>query len=181
MLLRFAMLSLFALSANPVATDFHSLHFSSADGSDFDFQNLRGKAVLIVNTASGCGFAPQYDDLQKLYEKYQSRGLVILAFPSNDFGGQEPLDNQQITGSCRLNYGVTFPVLSKSHVKGKDANPVFKWLSAPETGGGIFRKPIWNFQKFLINKKGKLVKVYLPFFSPSSPKLSAKIEEILAE
>lgn len=166
-------------TTNP--SGFYQLELDKVDGSTFEFQSLKGKVVLVVNTASGCGFAPQYGELQKLYNEYHASGLEILAFPSADFGGQEPLSNKQILVSCSSDYGVSFPVFAKSKVRGHGANPVFIWLSSPDAGRVTFSKPIWNFQKFLINKEGKLVKVYLPFVSPSSARLKKAIAELLRQ
>ncbi|MEY4110585.1 MAG: glutathione peroxidase [Bacteroidota bacterium] len=181
MILRIFMLLFSSAIPHLHQTNFYNLTFSKADGSEFVFSSLKGKVVLIVNTASGCGFSPQYRDLQKLYEKYNSLGFEILAFPSDDFGGQEPLNNKQILTSCSADYGVSFPIFSKSNVKGKNANPVFAWLNSPTAGKAAFSKPYWNFQKFLIDKNGKLVKSFLPFVSPSSKKLDSVISELLSK
>lgn len=159
----------------------YDLSFPQSDGTPYDFGNLRGKVVLVANTASSCGFSPQYRELQSLYEKYQEAGLEILAFPSSDFGGQEPLNNKQILQTCSLNFGVSFPIFEKSRIKGKNANPIFLWLKSKSSGKNFFKQPVWNFQKFLINKKGKLVKVYLPFISPSSEKIKHDVEKLLNE
>lgn len=175
------MLSIFSFHTTLDQSTFHQLSFLNTDGSVYEFGNLKGKVVLVVNTASGCGFAPQFNQLQTLYQKYHQAGLEILAFPSDNFGGQEPLNNNEILQHCSRNYGVSFPVFEKSNVIGKGANPVFTWLNSPANKKPLFSKPIWNFQKFLIDKQGKLVKIYLPFVSPSSSRFEKAIVELLGQ
>lgn len=139
-------------------------------------QNLcdyKGKVILVVNSASYCGFTRQYDGLEALYAKYKARGLVVLGFPSNDFGAQEPGGDKEIAKFCRLTYGVKFPMYSKSHVVGPDANPLFKQLAAI-TG----QAPQWNFHKYLIDKKGN-VSSFNSETEPNDPRLIAAIEKAL--
>ena len=131
-------------------------------GKEFDFAKLKGKKVIIVNTASKCGLTPQYKDLEALYEKYKSKNLVIIGFPANNFGGQEPGTNSEIASFCQLNYGVTFPMMDKISVKGKDMHPVYQFLTQKSKNGLQDSKVEWSFQKYLINEKGELEKVLSP-------------------
>lgn len=133
-----------------------------------------GKVVLVVNTASYCGFTRQYEGLERLYEKYKGRGLVILGFPSNDFGQQEPESNQKIADFCHNTYGVKFPMFAKSHVKGANANALFKQL-AQTTG----ESPGWNFHKYLINRDGQRIQSYPSQIAPQSKTLTDAIEKML--
>ncbi len=146
--------------------------------NDFDMSSLKGKKVMIVNTASKCGLTPQYEKLQALYEKYGGDGFVIIGFPSNDFMSQEPGNNSEIAEFCQKNYGVTFPMMSKVNVKGKDIAPLFKYLTDKNMNGVSNESVSWNFQKFLINESGELVKVFSPRTSPDDP---AIIEWIVAK
>ena len=128
------------------------------DGKDFDFSSLKGKKVLIVNTASECGFTPQYADLEKLYEKYSPGGkFTILGFPCNQFGGQEPGTNDTIRAFCTRNYGVTFQMMDKVDVKGDHQAPVYKWLTNKSENGVENSEVMWNFQKYMIDENGKYV------------------------
>lgn len=135
----------------------------------------RDKVVLVVNTASKCGFTPQYDGLEKLYAKYKSKGLVVLGFPSNDFASQEPGSEQQIQKFCRLTYGVRFPMFEKTRVREKYADPLYKNL-----GDAAGEYPAWNFHKYLLDRNGNLVASYSSFTKPLSKKLVTKIESLLA-
>lgn len=139
---------------------------------------FKGKVVLIVNTASNCGFTGQYEGLEKLYQRYKDKGLVILGVPSNDFGGQEPNGNAEIASFCKLNYGVSFPLAAKTSVSGENAHPFYAW--AKETLG-FGTAPKWNFHKYLINREGKLVDYFNSTTSPDSRKLTDAIEKALAE
>ena len=142
-------------------------------------QNLcqyQGKVVLIVNTASYCGFTSQYDGLEKLYSQYKDKGLVILGFPSNDFGKQEPGSNKEIADFCHNTYGVKFPMFAKSSVTGPNANPLFKQL-IEKTG----TKPRWNFYKYLVDRQGNVIDAYSSMTSPTSTKLVAQVEKLLQE
>lgn len=142
-------------------------HFSAEllDGQLQDFSEYQGKLVLIVNTASRCGFTPQYDGLEKLYQQFKDQGLVILGFPCNQFGHQEPGGAEQIAETCRINYGVTFPIFAKVDVNGEGAHPVFKWLTA-ELPGLLGKSIKWNFTKFLIGRDGKPVKRFATITKP---------------
>ncbi|MFN8286149.1 MAG: glutathione peroxidase [Chitinophagales bacterium] len=155
--------------------------FSARDlgGKEVKLANYKGKVLLIVNIASQCGLTPQLDGLQKLYETYRERGFEILAFPSNDFM-QEPKEGERISEFCKVNYGVTFKVFAKGPVKGAEAPDLYRFLA--EETGNFLRKgyPMWNFHKYLINKKGEVVNWYNPWKKPESDKIAADIEKCLA-
>ena len=144
------------------------------NGNTISFEKFKGKYILIVNTASKCGFAYQYDQLQKLYELYRDK-LVICAFPANNFLWQEPLSNEEIKLFFNNNYGVTYPVFEKISVKGKNKHPIYKWLSNKELNGQIDKEPSWNFCKYLVNSEGKL----MYYFDSSVKPLSSQITVIL--
>ncbi len=135
-------------------------------GKEFDFETLRGKKILIVNTASKCGYTPQYADLQSLYEKYKDKNFVIIGFPSNDFGEQDPGTNKEIATFCKANYGVTFPMMEKIYVTGKEMNPLYQFLTDKYKNGLQSSEVEWNFQKYLINEKGYLEKVLMSKVKP---------------
>lgn len=141
------------------------------EGNDFDFATLKGKKVLIVNTASKCGLTPQYKDLQAIYEKYESKGLVIVGFPANNFASQEPGTNEEIGAFCQKNYGVTFPMMEKISVKGDDMSEVYKFLTQKSKNGLQDSEVEWNFQKYLINENGELEKVISPKTLPTDPEV----------
>ncbi len=145
-------------------------------GSDFDFSSLKGKKIMIVNTASECGLTPQYEDLQKLYDTYKDKNFVIVGFPANNFGKQEPGTDQEIASFCKENYGVTFPMMSKISVKGKDIHPIYSFLTQKELNAYSNSKVAWNFQKYLINTKGELVNVIKPKTLPTDPAIISWIE-----
>ena len=135
-----------------------------------------GKVVLVVNTASQCGYTPQYEGLEALYRRYQKRGLVVIGFPSNDFGAQEPGTNKEVAEFCKLNYGVSFPMYEKSVVSGPQASPFYAAL-AQRTGSA----PRWNFHKYLIDRSGNRVLSFASSVTPADPKLAREIERLLAE
>lgn len=135
-------------------------------GKEFDFETLRGKKILIVNTASKCGYTPQYADLQSLHEKYKDKNFVIIGFPSNDFGEQEPGNNKEIATFCQSNYGVTFPIMDKISVTGEKMNPLYQFLTDKTKNGVQSSEVEWNFQKYLINEKGYLEKVLMSKVKP---------------
>ncbi len=143
----------------------------SLDGSTIDFSKYKGKKVLIVNTASECGYTPQYADLEKLYEAHKS-SLVIVGFPANNFGGQEPGTNTEIKEFCKKNYGVTFPMAGKVSVKGDDIHPLFKWLTTKSENGVMDAEIKWNFTKFLLDEKGKLIAVFPSKVNPNSEEIT---------
>jgi glutathione peroxidase len=142
------------------------------DGDEFDFATLKGKKIMIVNTASKCGFTPQYKELEALYQKYGSEKFVIVGFPANNFMSQEPGSNKDIKEFCTKNYGVTFPMMSKISVKGDDMAPIYKWLTQKSQNGVQDSEVQWNFQKYLIDEKGNLVEVIPPKEKPSSEKVT---------
>ena len=136
-------------------------------GKTFDFASLKGKKILVVNTASKCGYTPQYKDLEALYKKYKNQNFVIIGFPANNFGQQEPGTNKEIATFCELNYGVSFPMMSKISVKGKDIHPLYQFLTQKSKNGLKDSEVEWNFQKYLINEKGELEKVLLSAVKPT--------------
>lgn len=140
-------------------SSFYALKATTIDGETFSFEQLKGKKVMIVNTASKCGYTKQYADLEKLYKKYAAKGFVILGFPANDFLWQEPGSNADIKQFCTSNYEVTFQMMSKITVKGKDKDPVYKWLTDKSLNNFMDSSVKWNFQKYLIDEKGRLVHV----------------------
>lgn len=157
-------------------TNFHNFTVEANDGSAFDLAQLKGKKVLVVNVASKCGLTPQYDDLQALYEKYKNDDFIIIGFPTNNFLKQEPGTNEEIMEFCRLNYGVTFPIMAKISVKGKEIAPVYKWLTEKKENGVQDAKVSWNFQKFLIDENGNWIKMLSPKTSPMDKEISDWIE-----
>jgi len=146
-------------------------------GNDFDFSSLRGKKIMVVNTASKCGLTPQYKGLQELYDSYKDKGFVIVGFPSNDFLWQEPGSADEIAAFCKLNYGVTFPMLEKIKVKGKNKHPVYTFLTEKGKNGFQDSKVKWNFQKYLIDREGYLKKVIPPKTVPHDLEIISWIEE----
>jgi glutathione peroxidase len=140
-------------------------------GKEFDFASLKGKKIMIVNTASKCGNTPQYKDLEAIYKEYKDKNFVIIGFPANDFGKQEPATNEEIATFCQLNYGVTFPMMSKISVKGADMAAVYQFLTQKSKNGLEDSEVKWNFQKYLLNEKGELVKVIDPKTLPNDPEI----------
>ncbi len=157
----------------------HSLKVQNHSNQDIELSNYKGKVLLIVNTASACGFTPQYQLLEELYQKYKDQGLEILAFPSNDFGGQEPLANKEIQEFCSINFKVSFPVFQKIVVKGPKAHPLYEFLSKKSLNGVKSMSPKWNFHKYLIDKNGVYVDYFLTTTSPTSKKICTQIEALL--
>ena len=144
-------------------------------GGTIDFAKFKGKKIMIVNTASECGYTPQYADLQATYEKYKDK-LVIIGFPANDFGKQEPGTNQEIEAFCKKNYGVTFPMAAKITVKGDEKAPIYVWLTEQKYNKLKDSEVKWNFQKYLINEKGELIAVFPHKMKPTDPEIIAAIE-----
>lgn len=144
--------------------------------SDFDFNSLKGKKIMIVNTASECGYTPQYEQLEEVYKQYKDKNFVIIGFPANNFGAQEPGTNTEIASFCKKNYGVTFPMMSKISVKGDDIHPVYQYLTKKEMNGVQDSEVKWNFQKYLIDENGKLAKVLSSKILPNDPGVIAWIE-----
>ena len=151
---------------------FYDFKVKTLEGEDFDLSSLKGKKVMVVNVASKCGNTPQYKELEELYEKYQGE-LVIIGFPANNFGGQEPGSAAEIRAFCTKNYGVTFPLMEKISVKGKDMHPLYKWLTSKDMNGVMDSEVTWNFQKYLIDENGKLVDKLNPKEKPGSEKTLA--------
>lgn len=165
------LLVLFVMTAAYSQKSFYDLKAKTIDGADYDFAQLKGKKVLIVNTASKCGFTPQYADLEKLYRTFGGDDFVILGFPSNDFLSQEPGTESEIKNFCQVNYGVTFQMMSKVEVKGKSKHEVYQWLTQKALNGVEDSEVKWNFQKYLIDENGKLVKVLLSRTNPTDPEI----------
>lgn len=145
---------------------FHDFVVTDIDGKPFAMSSLKGKKVMVVNTASKCGLTPQYAKLEKLYEQYGGDKFVIVGFPANNFMGQEPGTNEEIKAFCSENYGVSFPMMSKISVKGNDMHPLYKWLTTKALNGVEDSSVSWNFQKYLIDENGRLVKVLSPRTDP---------------
>jgi len=159
------------------AQTLYDFQTASIDGQPAELASQRGKVALIVNTASKCGFTPQFEGLEALWQTYREKGLVVIGFPSNQFGSQDPGSNEEIGAFCQKNYGVSFPMMAKVDVNGDKADPLWKWLSA-EAPGILGSKAIkWNFTKFLVGRDGKVVKRYAPTDSPES--IRADIEAAL--
>lgn len=155
---------------------FHDFTVKDINGNDFELSGLRGKKVLVVNTASKCGLTPQYEDLEELYKKYGGDRFVIIGFPSNDFASQEPGTNEEIAEFCRINYGVTFPMMSKISVKGEEIHPLYRWLTMASENGVEDSRVAWNFQKYMIDEEGKLVGHIPPRKKPDCKEIVSWIE-----
>ncbi|AHY74720.1 AQG_2a_G0004570.mRNA.1.CDS.1 [Saccharomyces cerevisiae] len=162
-----------------MTTSFYDLECKDKKGESFKFDQLKGKVVLIVNVASKCGFTPQYKELEELYKKYQDKGFVILGFPCNQFGKQEPGSDEQITEFCQLNYGVTFPIMKKIDVNGSNADSVYNYLKSQKAGLLGFKGIKWNFEKFLVDSNGKVVQRFSSLTKPSS--LDQEIQSLLSK
>ncbi len=168
-------LTSFSVSAdNPSAYDYD---FKSIEGEPLPLSVYRGKVVMIVNTASFCGFTKQYRELQNVWENFREQGLVVLGVPSNDFGNQEPGNEAEIKNFCELNYGINFPMTAKVHVKGANAHPFYKWAVQEK---GALAKPRWNFHKYLVGRDGRLVDWFATTTKPTATKVTRAIEMQLA-
>jgi len=175
----FLILGLFTMTtlANSQSTkSFYDFKTTTIDGQPFDLSTLKGKKVLVVNTASKCGNTPQYEQLQQLYQKYGGDKFTIIGFPANNFLSQEPGTNAQIKEFCTKNYGVTFQLMSKISVKGNDQDPIFQWLTSKDENGVMDAPVRWNFQKFMIDESGNLVGMVAPGTSPMTDKIVNWIE-----
>ena len=169
----FSLMSLLMISAALLSqSSFYDFKVKTLDGKDFDFASLKGKKVMIVNTASKCGYTPQYEDLQELYEQFGSK-LVIIGFPANNFMNQEPGTAEQIREFCTDKYDVTFPMMEKISVKGNDMHPLYQWLTSKNKNGVMDSSVKWNFQKYLIDENGKLIDVLYSKEKPGSDKVIA--------
>jgi glutathione peroxidase len=168
----FALL-LFAIIAIQAQTkqSIHQFKVKDLNGKTFDFASLKGKKILVVNTASKCGYTPQYEQLEEVYRMYKNKNFVIVGFPANNFGSQEPGTNAEIATFCKSNYGVSFPMMSKISVKGNDMNEVYQFLTKKAKNGVKDSNVEWNFQKYLLNENGELVQVYLSGVEPTDVKI----------
>ncbi len=176
LLLLFNFLFFFGAPKNDVPKSIYDFKVAALDGTTIDFSKYKGKKIMIVNTASECGNTPQYSDLEKMYEKYKGK-LVIVGFPANDFGAQEPGSNKEIAAFCSKNYSVTFPMAAKITVKGDDKAPIYQWLTEKKHNNYMDTEVKWNFQKYLINEKGELVAMFSPRTQPMSAEIIAAIEK----
>jgi glutathione peroxidase len=178
-----ALLLVRAKDANGVgketAKSVYDFTLKNSKGKDVKLEEFRGQVVMLVNVASKCGYTPQYEGLQKIYERYKAQGFTVLGFPANNFGAQEPGTNEEIQEFCRINYGVTFPVFSKISVKGEDQHPLYKYLtekaSNPEFAGEIK----WNFNKFLVGRDGRILARFDSADKPEDAKVTQAIEQAL--
>lgn len=155
---------------NAAMKTIHDYKVESLDGNEINFANFKGKKILIVNTASECGFTPQYADLETISKKYADK-VVVVGFPANNFGGQEPGSNEEIGAFCQKNYGVTFPLAAKVSVKGDDTAPVFKYLTEKDLNGVKNTSIMWNFTKFLLDENGKLIDSFISTTKPTDEKI----------
>lgn len=158
--------------------NFYDFNAKDIQGNDVSMEKYKGKVILVVNTASKCGFTPQFADLEEIYKKYKDQGLMVLGFPCNQFAKQDPGSNEEILNFCQLNYGVSFDMFEKIDVNGKQEHPLFKFLKK-ETKGILSSRIMWNFTKFLIDRNGNVVKRYSPNTNPK--KIEKEIKELLAE
>jgi glutathione peroxidase len=159
-----------------IPNSIYDISVSAIDGGTINFSEFKGKKILIVNTASKCGFTPQFEQLEALYRIYKDK-LIIVGFPSNDFLFQDPGSNEEIAAFCKKNYGVTFPMAAKIKVKGKDKAAIYNWLTNKSFNQVMNSKVSWNFQKYLINEKGELVEMFSPNTKPNDPVLIKAIEQ----
>ncbi|MFC3881543.1 glutathione peroxidase [Algoriphagus namhaensis] len=164
-----------ALNPNTMESMFYDFEMKDLNGEMVKFSSFKGKKILVVNVASKCGYTPQYEGLQELYKNFSDK-VVILGFPANNFGGQEPGSNEEIKEFCTANYGVTFPVFEKISVKGFDKHPIYRWLSDPKQNGWNSEEPSWNFCKYLLDEKGELLKYYPSSVSPLDEDILKLIE-----
>ncbi len=161
--------------------NFYDIEADTINGDTIEMKQFKGKVLLIVNTASRCGFTGQYEGLQDLYTEYKDRDFVILGFPSNDFMSQEPGTNEEIAQFCKVNYGVTFPMFAKIKVKGSDRHPLYAFLTSKETNPEFSGKISWNFNKFLISREGRIVNRFGSRTAPGDKELVSAIEAELAK
>lgn len=168
-LLILSLLTAFSLRAQGSVKSIYDYKVETIDGDVFDLATLKGKKVMVVNVASACGLTPQYEQLQAIYEQYKDKGFEIIAFPSNDFKEQESASNEEIKSFCTLNFGVSFPMMSKIKVKGQGKAPLYEWLTSKSLNGKEDSEVAWNFQKYLINPDGSIYKVISPKTRPDDP------------
>ena len=170
------MFSFFNKTMSDTSKTFFDFKINSINGDELDLSIFHGKTILLVNVASNCGFTKQYDDLQKLYDNFKDKGLVVVGVPTNQFGGQEPGSETEIKNFCETNFNISFPMTSKYDVKGDNAHPIYLW--AKDTYGKS-TVPKWNFHKILINKQGKIDDTFASFTAPMSKKIIKKLKKIL--
>ena len=154
----------------------YDFDFNDLDGSPLNLSEYKNKVIIVINVASQCGFTNQYEDMQKIWEKYQSRGVIILGIPSNDFGNQEPGSSQEIKNFCEAKFGISFPMTEKVSVKGENAHPFYKWAKKNHGKSAV---PKWNFHKIIIGKNGKIVDTFASITNPSSKKFVEALEKAL--
>ena len=157
------------------AQSIHSFKVQSIDGTQINLASFKGKKILVVNTASKCGYTPQYEALEKVYEQYKDK-LVIIGFPCNQFGGQEPGTNEEIVSFCKKNYGVTFPLADKIDVKGDKIAPIYKWLTQKSKNGVVDATITWNFNKFLLDENGKMIAYFPSNVKPDSEEILSHLK-----
>jgi len=162
------------INPNDTTKSIHQFKVASLDGGTIDFATFKGKKILVVNTASECGYTPQYKELQALYEKYKEK-LVVVGFPANNFGGQEPGSNTEIKSFCELNYGVKFPMAAKISVSGDDMSAVYKWLTSKAQNAVLDAEIKWNFNKFLLDENGYMLEYYPSKVTPMSAEITGKL------
>lgn len=174
----FIIMTMVGMTVSGIAQDktLHDFKVTDISGKEYDLSNLKGKKVMVVNTASKCGLTPQYEGLEALYKKYRDNDFVIVGFPANNFMNQEPGSDEEIAAFCEKNYGVTFPMMSKISVKGDDQHKVYAWLTQKSLNGVEDSKVKWNFQKYLINPDGTLAQVLSPRTKPQSEEVIQWIE-----
>jgi len=157
----------------------HDFTVKNIEGKDVSLSEYKGKVLLVVNTASKCGFTPQLDAMDELYNQYKDEGFEILAFPSNDFAGQEPLNGEEIKQFCVTKYNAEYPIFDKVHVKGSKATDVYQFLADKKQNGAVNSTPKWNFHKYLVDKEGKVVDYFLSITNPNSGKIQKAIKKLL--
>ena len=173
----FLLISIVVLMNSSEKENIYQFKVKDIHGDTFDFAQLKGKKIMIVNTASKCGLTPQYEKLEALYDQYKGKNFVIVGFPANDFMSQEPGSNEEIESFCKMNYGVTFPMMAKISVKGKEMHPVYQFLTEKVKNGLEDNKVEWNFQKYLIDENGHLAKVISPRIQPDDASITSWIEK----
>jgi glutathione peroxidase len=176
-LILFILITITAMTNAQDKKTFYDFKATTIDGQPFDLSTLKGKKVLVVNVASKCGYTPQYAQLEELYLKYSNKNFVIIGFPANNFMGQEPGSNEEIKTFCTTKYQVTFPMMAKISVKGKDIDPLYAWLTSKGQNGVLDAPVKWNFQKFMINEQGQVVDFASPGDKPFDDKIVSWIEK----
>lgn len=167
--------SLIRLKGLPLSS-IHQFKVKTIEGQDFDFMGLKGKKILVVNTASKCGLTPQFEALEKLYQRYKHQNFVVVGFPCNQFKEQDPGSDMEIMAFCTRNYGVSFPMMQKVDVKGENTSDIYSWLTRKDKNGVMNSTVAWNFQKYMMDENGHLVNYVLPFKSPDCKKIIRWIE-----